>query len=553
MRAITELRKAANPDPEEFDWYGCSHEKAKRKLSNIDISEKEEGYIYQKLIKLAKIVFVIALFLRFVTFFTHTENVKVGGKNVKNVLNYILLSIGFLLSLNLLLKTIKTFVILEWVQKKLELHGTTIRYLITMFWLIMMELYRSSVKHHNSIYYRIFSNTLKALLLLNVFLIVSHILLGKFQRVFIKKSLKAKLKEITHIENTIKALKKFIFENDTTDRSNSTSSFINLPAQCLNFCNEITDYTNSHNILIDEPELPTLTAACTLAKDSFTKAAEEQNELDFEAFAKMFKNPQVALRAFAYFDSDQDRTISKKEFKDTLVGFYYNRKDLEKSYKAVQSFVQIMKRIWYIFMGILLSIPILFFYGVHIAKILTVLGSSAVILELGAGKLLMVFPKSIIFLLNHQYDIGDEILMDEELYRVHKIGLLSTTFVTKMGGVFRIMNSEMWATKIVNMTRAPENKLLFTFDVEPEISMDRVKELNEKMHKYLINKIYDYHDNFTIQNQKIVKTGIDLLHFVITLKCKGYKNMSKKFVMRMEFTGWLKKTLKELEFKEVKN
>lgn len=550
MKAINEIRNAVDANDSDFDWFGCTQEQHKSVGEELQINKDKEGDLYHNLIVCARITFVFSFLIRSLALATGNDNFKIEGKPLKVIFGYILISSGFLLVLDFSLNLFAKFVAVEFVQKYMTRHSVTIRYFTILFWLIVMKVYRRQIKDEKNLFYNIFSKTLRSLILIFIFLILSNIFLERFRRFFIKKSLKVKIQKIKQIESIIKELKKYIHDEEYS-RTTSTSSFIDMNRYCIGVgCYDNKNNTED-NVLIHEPALPTLSSAMSLAKDVFIKASQESSELNFEQFAKIFKNPQFALKAFAYFDSDQDRTITKKEFRDTCVSFYNSRKELEKSYSAVVSFMTVIERIWYTIGGILISIPVLMFYGVHISKILTVLGSSAVILEIGAGKLLMVFPKSIIFLLNHQYDIGDEILYTDEIIRVHKIGILSTTFINKMGGSFKLFNSELWGNKLINMTRAPENNLLFSFDSDPNVTMKQIKELNEKIHNFLIKKIYDYHDNFSMQNQKIIKTGIDALHFIIILKCKGYKNMSKKFVLRIEFTEFLKKTLKEINIREV--
>jgi small-conductance mechanosensitive channel len=149
-------------------------------------------------------------------------------------------------------------------------------------------------------------------------------------------------------------------------------------------------------------------------------------------------------------------------------------------------------------------------------------------------------------LLSHPFDIGDDVIVDGVDYKVHKIGLVSSTFLGANGGKVKFLNSALWKKSVINMTRAPEKIIVFNFNLDPNLSIDTFRLLKMKIHEYLRRRPFDYYETFSLEASSESATNVNILSCSLILKCKSYKTKSKKFHLRVEATKVLKETFEEL-------
>lgn len=550
MAKLDELQHQLMNKSADFDWFNHNLNTDDNQCNQIKLDDSTEDVVYDWFVSLIRQMFYFTLILKiFILTFGFNKKIVLGIYLYKLV-NYILIQEIGLIILDIALQLSKKLIILLSFQRFIQKYQSIIKFGIIIVWFCNMYLHENIIE--NELLHERVTRFLKSAILFMITMIISNIISIKFKKYFIKKALSAKIKQVIEVEEIIRKMKAYIKENHS---SQDTSSTINTVEDifCLEILNKFAKFNYEESeILIQEPELPNVTSAASLAKQVFTKASQGDNTLNFEKFAEIFKNPQKALLAFAFFDSDQDRNIDKKEFRDTLIYFYTKRKNLEAAYFSVLNFIQIIDRVWYLSVSIITLIPILIIFGVPIIKIATMMFSSALFIEFTIGHLVNSMIKNCMVIFSHQFDIGDEIILDNEKYHVYKLELSTTTLINTIGGKIEIFNSEFWNKKVINITRSPEHNILFTFELSPTITLDQIRALNNKIHKFLILKIYDYHDNFKLINQSITKTSIDILYCTIILQFKGRKTASKRFYLRIEFTTYLKTIFEELNIPVIK-
>lgn len=547
MKKINELRKQLEEDEKNFDWFSHTIDTNEMECKELRVEKREEKVFYEKLISFAKRLFVLTTIAHLVTYLSGYGKYKIHDHRLITIFRYANGSIASLLILNGVLSLLKRLTLYNPLQHSITKHLKILELATLMTWLVGMYIYRNIVASANNIFYDMFSSVLKACILIVSTMILSGWTVRRFEWQFIKKSLKGKIAEIEAINKIIVTLKRYTYDEDVYSTASSSSSDHN-DLFCIDFCRGFKYRREGiHGSILDDPELPTIKTALHLAKDCFLKRSPDKSEMDFESFSKLFPSPQEALFAFGYFDSDQDRSISKKEFRDTMIFFYKKRRDLELSYNSLNNFATIVKRVWYFVLGLILCFPILMIFGVSISKILTLVVSSVVLCQFATNDIMNKLIKNFIILFTHQFDIGDSVIIDGKEYTVYKIGVTCTSLTTTLGGNLKMLNSELWDKEVINMTRTPSNQLVFSFDVQSDLNVDQIATLKERIKAFCIYKIFDFHDTFQIRNELITKTEISTLHCICILKLKGFKNPSKKFHLRIEFTTFLKDLLKELK------
>jgi len=381
--------------------------------------------------------------------------------------------------------------------------------------------------------------------------IVCTLLMMSFEKHFIKTTLKSKAEETELTEDILNHFKNFVY--DITD---SSETVINLPTCGDIFCLDLDiskfttlfknephrDFCYSH-IKVDDPEIYSLRDAITLARDVFFKASKTKEILELEEFKSIFANETKVEESLVFFDFNNNFNISKKKFRDTVIYFYKNRIMLDKAIKSTSHFLSVIKKIIYSIVLIFLIIVYLIVFGANVHELFALAISAAIAFNFLGSKLILETWKNIIMLLNHQFDVGDEVMVDDKTMTVYEIGLSTTSFILPNGGKLKVINSDLWNKAIVNMTKAPEKKLLFTLELDGNTDKDKLKRLIHEIKFYLRQRPVEFYDSFVMSSFDDNKADISKIKSTITLRCKAYKTASKKFLLRMEFLYFLNETL----------
>lgn len=386
---------------------------------------------------------------------------------------------------------------------------------------------------------------------------VTTIIIIYFESFFLKKTLKSKLNDVQKSERIVYAMKNYRYDiSESTETATPECSCKDL------FCFRTTGRSSGSalqarsgeegfhlftgGLQINPPELHGAIDAKTLARDVFHKASGDKEILSFDDFGAIFPSTQDALNAFSFFDSNNDRVISKKEFHDTIIYFYMERVNLEKSIKRAEDFVDVIANALNISVFVFLCFAYLIIFGIPLKELLALALSSALALNFVASGIAADLYYNFMMLISHQFDIGDDVIVDGTDYKVYEFGLTNTSLIGENGGKVKLLNSDLWKKNLINMTRAPEKIIVFNFDLDPNIKMEEFIAFKSKIHDFVSAKAFDYDNAFSIQAKTENFTSIDVLSCAMILKCKSYKNKSKKFILRVEMTTFLRSLIAEM-------
>lgn len=383
------------------------------------------------------------------------------------------------------------------------------------------------------------------------------VVMGYFESFFLKKTLSTKLSDVQGTERIVCAMKNYRY-----DISESVSS-MTPECSCKDvFCFRVSTSVGSREsrrengeegfhlfvggFVINPPEIHGIMDAKTLARDVFTKAGNGKDSLSFSDFSTMFPTPQDALNAFSFFDSNNERTISKKAFHDTMIHFYMERVNLEKSVARAGDFIGIVASTINMIVAVFLCFTYLIIFGIPPKELLTLTLSGSLAFSFIAGKIVPDLYRSFMMLTTHPFDVGDDVTIDGVDYRVYEFGLTSTSLIGENGGKIKFLNSDLWKKKLINMTRAPEKIIMFNFDLNPDIKVEEFGRFKSLIHEFIRKRPFDYDDSFSIQAKAESFASIDVLSCTMILRCKNYKNKSKKFVLRVEMTSFLRSLVADM-------
>lgn len=545
----------------QFNWY----DDVEVDVEEFEPVEKERykiNYYFDLILSSCKYITIVS-FVIFLIRFIFNQSGSIMGIKINTILFVSTTFFGSLIVIVMVMEMILFILKITGavlIEKRMKIFY---RWASAAIW-FMINLYfcKKFLKKEGGIYFEYVRSFLLSGILTSISFTIISIVMQLFYESFVAKSLDAKMKEVDLKEKIIAVMKSYRYE--ISDSSPSVS------ANCgceeifcmkgnqdlnsedrgshidLNMKNEV----NVGGLYFKPPEIQTLYDAKTLSRDVFSKATSNGKELTFNDFQKMFPNTQIALQAFSYFDTNDDKSISDKEFRDTIISFYIDRINLEKGFEIAKGFVDIVSDIFTIVVCGFLCLAYLVIFGVSLKDLLALALSSALVLNFAVSGMAVDLYFNFMVLLSHPFDIGDDVIIDGEDFTVYKIGLNSTAFLAKNGGKVKFINSVLWKKSLINMTRAPEKVILINFKIDSDVSIDVFRELKVKIHNFLKSRSFDYYEAYSLESSCESANDLKTLDCSLVVKSKNYKTKARKFYLRTELSSFLRSALKELGIKE---
>ncbi|PVV04058.1 hypothetical protein BB560_001450 [Smittium megazygosporum] len=260
-----------------------------------------------------------------------------------------------------------------------------------------------------------------------------------------------------------------------------------------------------------------------------------------------FFDDQKAIDDFYVFDYTEKGKLSKTEFQDCLIEFYFERTIID---KTLTSMSMVLKDIDKFFMLIVLMI--VFVLGLMLTSVdpIKSLGSLATLMVAWSfvfgNSLKTCFDCFIFLITTHPYDIGDHVLIGDKDFTVKRINLLSTTFVRSDGRYTIFPNSFLATSQIINYRRSKNQSELFDADMQLDTPKEKIEELEKQMLEFVKENPEDYKPEIAIRY-----TGIDgctvLRAKVLCMYRNNWQNLSNYAQTRSKFIKKLREVLLDLQ------
>lgn len=267
-----------------------------------------------------------------------------------------------------------------------------------------------------------------------------------------------------------------------------------------------------------------------------------------------------------YFPDDQDKVfkylgnfekinpekkISAEAFKVTAKELYQNVVKMGKSIKYRNSIFDKLELIFSFIIKYITAIFACYIFKIDYKIYLTSFGTTFVTFSwIFADTIKKVFNCFVFVLIIRPYDIGDKVFLENNVFEVHRIDLLTSTFLTSLKKIVYISNEKLINTIIYNYERSPPQsfQLLLLVDEATTYSMadsvcddlkPKIKKHSNDFTNIKLSSLIDGELRFTIATTQNFQNG-DLTSsrerklinlFESGLKKKGivYKN-SFKFI-----------------------
>ncbi|CAO0793554.1 unnamed protein product [Mucor circinelloides] len=278
---------------------------------------------------------------------------------------------------------------------------------------------------------------------------------------------------------------------------------------------------------------------------------EEDNKkcLDVFAFIPYFKDREAAAEAFKVFDKDGNGDLTRREFRDTVVHIYRERKGLAQSIRDTsQALGKIDTLLLIITCLISLVICLAIFhvdfwsalvpFGTLLAACTFIFGSSAEGLFTG-----IMFQ-----FVTHPYDSGDLVQIDSTYMTVENIGILGTVFVAGDGAKLYAPTSVLQSKIIYNVRRSGGMGESLTFNIDFRTDNDLILVLRERLLEWIQSQSRDFGPGFDLRVTDIKDMNQVIL--TVWLPHKGnWVDLGKRFQRKTRFMLALKAILTDLDIK----
>ncbi|CEG65196.1 hypothetical protein RMATCC62417_02028 [Rhizopus microsporus] len=272
-------------------------------------------------------------------------------------------------------------------------------------------------------------------------------------------------------------------------------------------------------------------------------------KLEIHHFIPYFKDHDEAKEAFKVFDKDGNGNLTRREFRDTVVQIYRERKGLAQAIRDTsQALGKIDATLLVISCLITLFVSLSIFRVDFWASLIpfgTLLAACTFIFDTSAKALC----QGIIFqFVTHPYDAGDLVMIDNAYMTVENIGILGTVFVGGDGCKLYAPTTLLLTKIITNVRRSGNMGETLTFNIDFRTDNDTIHLLREKLSEWVQSQSRDFAPGFDLRVSQI----IDMNQIILTawLPHKGnWVELGKRFQRKTRFMLALKSILTELDIK----
>ncbi|KAF8078076.1 Mechanosensitive ion channel-domain-containing protein [Lyophyllum atratum] len=213
-----------------------------------------------------------------------------------------------------------------------------------------------------------------------------------------------------------------------------------------------------------------------------------RSHLVVEDFYPYFRTTAEAHEAFALFDKDENGDISKREMREAVQRIYRERKSLVSSLKDVGSAVAKLDAVLLAvaLVGIIFVCLLIFNRKNTLASLVPlatiILGFSFIF-----GHSAQTLFESLIFIFStHVFDVGDLVMIDDQVLYVREFGLFSTTFRRVDGQEIIAPNALLASTKLVHNLRRSKSMWETTkLTVSYNTPLETIEQIKLRINSYV--------------------------------------------------------------------
>ncbi|KAI8381304.1 uncharacterized protein BYT42DRAFT_613094 [Radiomyces spectabilis] len=268
--------------------------------------------------------------------------------------------------------------------------------------------------------------------------------------------------------------------------------------------------------------------------------------LDVHDFRPYFSSDEEAEKAFAVFDNDGNGNLTRREFRDTVLHIYKERKALAQSLRDTGQAlgkIDAMLLLISIIANIFICLAI---FQVDVWHSLVPLGSCLLALTFVFGNTAKNTFESILFVfVTHPYDAGDYVLIDGQYLLVHNLGLMGTVFIRADGQMVYAPTTVLMTKLITNVRRSGDMGETITLTIDFRTPTEQLYILKERITDWVNCQSRDFAPGFDLRVADIV--DVNQLILTLWLPHKGnWQEIGKRHQRKTRFMIALKDIMTQL-------
>ncbi|MEM3374088.1 MAG: mechanosensitive ion channel family protein [Candidatus Woesearchaeota archaeon] len=218
------------------------------------------------------------------------------------------------------------------------------------------------------------------------------------------------------------------------------------------------------------------------------------------------------------------------------IGHFFDleiKKRKEKDNKD-SSLLKVMCKILQIFIWVIAILTALANLGINITSLIAGLGVGGIAVAFALQRILEDIFSSFSIYFDKPFEEGDFITIDNEAGTVEHIGIKSTRIRTLQGEELVISNKEMTTARIHNYKKMQKRRIVFTFGVEYDTSVEKIKKI-----KKIINDIFKKIDNAELDRAHFKTFGdfsliFEIVYFINSRDYKVYMDTQERINLMLK-------------------
>ncbi|KAF9484506.1 hypothetical protein BDN70DRAFT_797752 [Pholiota conissans] len=300
-------------------------------------------------------------------------------------------------------------------------------------------------------------------------------------------------------------------------------------------------------------DLACLYSARKLARKLFSALSNvdpPRSHLIVDDFYPYFRTTVEAHDAFALFDKDGNGDISKPEMRDAVQRIYRERKELAAGLKDVGSIVAKLDGVLLcVALVVIIFLALLIFNRSNTLASLVPLATVVLGFSFIFGNSAATLFESLIFIFStHVFDVGDLVMIDDQVLFVKEFGLFSTVFRRVDGQEVIAPNSLLSSTKLVHNLRRSKSMwestiLMVAYDTPMEV----IEQLKGKIVDYVASNSREW-SNCALNIDKMEYQNA--IHLNVAMEHRpNWQDWGGRWTRRTTFMRYLKTVLEELDLR----
>lgn len=290
-------------------------------------------------------------------------------------------------------------------------------------------------------------------------------------------------------------------------------------------------------------------------KGQRTKAAQNHGSFIFDCINKEIlrkedfyplMEEEAANRFWSLLDVELYGSFTRDQFILAVDAVYHERGAIDRAFldqshiiAKVDSLLMIL--IWSFSFAVVIFIlqpPVKFL----ITFVLAAFGSLAFMFQSAVKD---AFNSIMFILFTHPFDCDDMVMIEENVYQVHELGLWTTTFVASDGKLVYIGNKRLLSQPIVNLRRSPIMNESVMVSVLPDVPLTKIQTLEDRLKGWLKENEREFVPSLMIKGFRITDKQHMMLEIPLAHRA-NFSDQTRKDMRTRKFVLYLKEAIQEL-------